>query len=115
MRYTTILSTVFAAMLVVAGPAAAQMGLGDMGKAATSAVGSAGRAAVDSAKGAATDAVSGATEQGRGAAEKVMKAKPDNGKAALAKECAGQADSSGLIGKALRKFVSSCVKSGGKS
>jgi hypothetical protein len=107
-------------MLVVAGPAAAQMGLGDMGKAATSAVGSAGKAAVDSAKGAATDAVSGATEQGRGAAEKVMKGKSDNGKsdngkAALAKECAGQADSSGLIGKALRKFVSSCVKSGGKS
>jgi hypothetical protein len=112
MRFTTVIATIFAATLFCAGAANAQMGLPDMGKAAASAVGDAAKSTVDSAK----SAVSGATDSVRGAAGKLTKPKvSDEAKAAAAKECASQAESNGLIGKALHKFVSNCKKTAGKS
>jgi hypothetical protein len=98
MRITTLLSTICAATLCYVAAAGAQA-LPDLGQAASSAAGAVEKNAVDSAKQATSN--------------KLTQIK-DSGKGAIAKACADQAQSQGLAGKALRKFVASCTKNGGQ-
>jgi hypothetical protein len=97
MRFTTVFYTICLVATFGSGAAGAQ-GLPDLGQAASSAASAAGQNAVDSVK--------------QTAADKLNKAK-DSGATAILKACADQAESEGLTGRALRKYVASCKKSGG--
>jgi hypothetical protein len=110
MRVTTLFCMIGVATLCHAGAASAQAGLPNVGQAGAPNVGGAASSAAGTAGAAGTGLLDSAK---KAVGDKLTEVK-DGGKAAIAKACADQAESQGLVGKALRKFVASCKRDGAK-